>query len=97
MYAEFSGKLTFVTPCYAHVCVRIKGLDMLIFRKILRTYQMDGPFGKPKDRTQQSAFHNEFSKIIELCQIPDFFQHIFLFLTIHYSGHFQKSCHHIWI
>ena len=33
-YAKFSEKLTFLTPWYAHVQV---------FRKILRTYWMDGP------------------------------------------------------
>ena len=32
------SKLTF------HVRVRIRGLEMLIFRKILRTYFMDDPF-----------------------------------------------------
>ena len=37
-YAKFSEKLTFLTPWYAHVRVRIKGKEMLIFRKILRTY-----------------------------------------------------------
>ena len=26
------------------LCVRIKGLEMLVFRKILRTYLMDGPY-----------------------------------------------------
>ena len=43
MYAEISGKLTFLTPWYAHVRVRIRGLEMLVFRKILRTYLMDDP------------------------------------------------------
>ena len=32
--AEFSEKLTFLTPRYA------RGLEMLFFRKILRTYLM---------------------------------------------------------
>ena len=44
MYAKFSEKLTFLTPWYAHVRVRIRGLKMLVLRKILRTYLMDGPF-----------------------------------------------------
>ena len=42
--AKFSEKLTFLTPWYAYVRVRIKELEMLVFRKILRTYLMDGPF-----------------------------------------------------
>ena len=43
-YAKFSEKLTFLTPWYAHVRVRIgvRGLEMLVFRKILRKYLMDG-------------------------------------------------------
>ena len=42
MYAKFSEKLLFLTPSYAHVRVRIRGLEMLV-RKILRTYLMDDP------------------------------------------------------
>ena len=42
-YAKFSEKLTFLTPWYAHVRVRIRGLEMLVSWKILRTYLMDGP------------------------------------------------------
>ena len=45
-YAKFSEKLAFLTPWYAHVRVRIRELEMLVFRKILRTYLMDEPFGK---------------------------------------------------
>ena len=45
-YAKFSEQLTFLTPWYVHVRVRIRGLEMLVFRKILRTYLMDEPFGK---------------------------------------------------
>ena len=41
-YAKYSKKLTFLTPWYAYVRVRIRGLEMLIFRQILRTYLMDG-------------------------------------------------------
>ena len=41
-YAKFSEKLTFLTPWYAHVRVRIMSLEILVFRKILRTYLMDG-------------------------------------------------------
>ena len=43
MYKQFSKKLTFVTPCYTHVRVRIRGLGTLVFQKILRTYLVDGP------------------------------------------------------
>ena len=42
-YAKFSEKVIFLTPWYAHVRVRIRGLEMLIFRKMLRTYLMDDP------------------------------------------------------
>ena len=42
-YAKFSEKLIFLTPWYAHVRVRIRGLQMLVFRKILGTYLMDDP------------------------------------------------------
>ena len=30
-------------PLYAHLRVRIRGLEMLVFRKTLLTYSMDGP------------------------------------------------------
>ena len=42
-YAKFSVKLTFLTPWYAHVRVRVRGSEMLVFRKILRTYEMNDP------------------------------------------------------
>ena len=42
-YAKFSAKLTFLTRCYAQGRVRIRGLEMLVLRKILRKYLMDGP------------------------------------------------------
>ena len=38
-YAKSSEKLTFLTLWYAHV--RVSGLEMLVFRKILRTYLTD--------------------------------------------------------
>ena len=44
-YTKFSEKLTFLTPWYAHVRVRIRGLEMLVFRKILRVYLMDDSKG----------------------------------------------------
>ena len=46
--AKFSEKLLFLTPRYAHGRVRISGAgwggggEMLVFRKILRMYLMDG-------------------------------------------------------
>ena len=40
-YEKFSEKLTFLTPLYAHVRLRIRKLEMSAFRKILRTYLMD--------------------------------------------------------
>ena len=42
-YAKFSKKLTFLTLWYAHLRVRIRGLEMLVSRKILSKYLMDGP------------------------------------------------------
>ena len=36
-------KTNIFNPWYAHVRVRIRGLAMLVFRKILRTYLMDDP------------------------------------------------------
>ena len=38
MHAKFSEKLTFLTLCYAQMCVRIRGKEIIAFRKILRTY-----------------------------------------------------------
>ena len=42
-YTKFFEKLTLLSPCYAHVRVRIKGLEMLDFRKISRTYLINDP------------------------------------------------------
>ena len=42
-YPEFSEKLTFLTPWYAHAHVRVKGLEILVFRKIPQTYLMNDP------------------------------------------------------
>ena len=36
VHTEFSEKLTFLTPRYPDVRVRIRGLEMLIFGKILQ-------------------------------------------------------------
>ena len=50
-YATFFEKLTFLTPWYSHVRVRIRGLEMLVFRKILRTYLVDDPIPWCMQRT----------------------------------------------
>ena len=42
-YAKFCEKLTLLTSWDAHVRVRFRGLEMLVFRKILRTYLMNDP------------------------------------------------------
>ena len=42
-YEKFSEELTFLTAWYAHVRVRIRGLEMLVFRKMLFTYLIDDP------------------------------------------------------
>ena len=42
-YVTFSEKLRFLTPSYAPLPVRIRGLEMFVFRKILHTYLMDRP------------------------------------------------------
>ena len=55
-YAKFSEKLTFLTPWYAHVRVRIRGLKMLIAQKILRTYLMDDPLVYHKISLKSSNF-----------------------------------------
>ena len=41
-YAKLSEELKFLISWYAHVCVRIRELEMLAFWKILRTYLMNG-------------------------------------------------------
>ena len=41
VHAKCSEKLTFLTPWYAHVRVRNRGEERLVFRKILLTYQMN--------------------------------------------------------
>ena len=42
-YSKFSEKLTFLNHWYAHMRVRIRGLEMLVFRKNLGTYLMYDP------------------------------------------------------
>ena len=42
-YAKFSEKPIFLTPWYAQWRVRIRGLEILVFRKILRMCFMDAP------------------------------------------------------
>ena len=57
MYAKFSEKLSFLTPSYAHVRVRIRGLEMLVLRKILRTYLMDDPLPENLRILNDYLFH----------------------------------------
>ena len=42
-YAKFSEKLIFLTHWYAHVRGRVRGLEMLVFRKTLCAYLMYDP------------------------------------------------------
>ena len=37
-YVKFSEKIQFLTPCYVHIRVRIRGYEMLTFWKILHTF-----------------------------------------------------------
>ena len=39
-------KTHILTSWYVHVRVRIRGLEILVFRKILRTYLMDDPYSE---------------------------------------------------
>ena len=39
-YAILFEEISFVTPRNAYVSVRISGYEMLVFRKVIRTYQM---------------------------------------------------------
>ena len=65
-YTKFSEKLIFLTPWYAHVHVGIRGLEMLVFRKILRTYLMDGPTHTPNRCWRpQKNWLKPFSKCIQ--------------------------------
>ena len=57
-FAKFSEKLTFLTPWYSHVCVRIRGLEMLVFRNILRMYLMDDP--QPYHRSLKTSIEVHF-------------------------------------
>ena len=38
VHTKFSETPTFLTPLYAHVPLRIRELEMLLFRELLRTY-----------------------------------------------------------
>ena len=60
-YAKFSEKLTLLTPRYAHVRVRIRRLEMLVFRKVLRTYLIDGPLPFEKMLNILYTFFSIFS------------------------------------
>ena len=45
-HAKFYEELTSLTIWYAHVRVRIRGLEILLFRKIMCTHLMDDPFNR---------------------------------------------------
>ena len=55
-HAWFSGKLTFLTPRYAHICVRIKRSEKLLFRNILPTYFMNDPKGYIRQWFPENCF-----------------------------------------
>ena len=56
--AKFSGRQLFLTPWYANVRVRIRGLEMLVFRKLLRTYVMNDPLEKVPDKNLVGMYFN---------------------------------------
>ena len=78
MYAKFFQKVTFLTPWYAHVRGRIRELEMLVFRKILRTYLMDGPF-----LTFTHLLFSQKSSIVDFWQGPKWASgsHLFGYMT----------------
>ena len=43
-YVRIFFRKTIISNPLISIRVRIRGLEMLVFRKILRTYLMDGPF-----------------------------------------------------
>ena len=65
-YAKLSKKLTFLTPWYTHARVRIRRLEMLVFRKILRTYSMDDLFSNT-EKLSNSKVHKLSWTVNELC------------------------------
>ena len=64
MSTKFSKKLTFLTPWYIHVRVRIRGFEMLGFMEILCTYLMDDPKMKTKHQYHIKTI-SEYSRLIE--------------------------------
>ena len=86
MMKIFSENLTFLTPWYAHVRVRIRGLEMLVFQNILHTYLMDGPyllFIETRSKETQSV-HNKKADItaihVSLLKKPQIFSTQYDFL-----------------
>ena len=70
-YAKFSEKLTFLTHWYTHILVPIRGLEKLIFRKILRTYLIDGPLSKVSECVKAS---------------PRLISSVFTLTVVHFRG-----------
>ena len=50
-YAKFSEKLKFLTPWCAHVRVRIKGWEILVFRKFCLRTKWINPFSRKLPKT----------------------------------------------
>ena len=107
---KFSKNLTFLTSWYAHVRVRIRGLEMLVFQNILRTYLMDGPyllFIETRSKETQSV-HNKKAYMYNshTCIItkknPNFLYTVWLFeVLVAYrisknSGWFQEKNGNCW-
>ena len=58
-YTKFPEKLTLLTSWYAHERVRIRGLEMLVFLKILCTYLIDDSLRVNKrKKVLERAFFN---------------------------------------
>ena len=62
---------------YVHVCVRIRGLEMLVFRKILRTYLPPDTHKNQHIRTR--VRNDSFSKILANA-LNEWFLELFFFL-----------------
>ena len=55
-HTKFSEKVPFCTPRYAHVRVRIRGYEMVVFRKILCMYYTNDPYCKVARQKVGPAF-----------------------------------------
>ena len=72
-HAKFFEKWTFLTPWYAHVCVRIRGWEMFVIRKIWRAffsyyYHFDiHPFALLPTKQGHTASHRSFWDLFLAC------------------------------